>query len=375
MRSSSLALVALLSLRPRFGRLDARPLGGAHCVAAGRRALDARRHAAARVGLYQGDAAAGVAGAVGRRLAEHAGGRLARRRTAVGLGEVAAGRVGRRSRTKLSETWDASAYRFDANTAPLRIERRRSRTAARTRRASNRRSARRSTTCSIAHASGRVLGVLLLSDGAQRAVAPHDLPPQVAVRRMAAENIPLYTFTFGKSGGSDRADLAIDDLVTNETIFAEAPTEVRGQLTAPGFANQRVAVQLLWENADQKMEVVDTVQVDTQAGNQSQPIVLRLHAANARRIQSDASRRTARGRARHDQQRSQHVCHGPQGRRQRALPCRREADRRRAGAGAAVRSGGARPVARRRRRAAAAQLSTRRGRPPRRAREQATSTW
>ena len=99
------------------------------------------------------------------------------------------------------------------------------------------------------HASGRVLGVLLLSDGAQRAVAPNDLPPQVAARRMAAENIPLYTFTFGKSGGSDRADLAIDDLVTNESIFAEAPTEVRGQLSSSGFANQRVAVQLLWEKA------------------------------------------------------------------------------------------------------------------------------
>ncbi len=92
---------------------------------------------------------------------------------------------------------------------------------------------------------------------------------------MVAENIPLYTFTFGKSGGSDRADLAIDDLVTNESIFAEAPTEVRGLLSAAGFANQRVAVQLLWENADRKMEVVDTVQVDTPSGNQSLPIQLR----------------------------------------------------------------------------------------------------
>ena len=81
--------------------------------------------------------------------------------------------------------------------------------------------------------------------------APHDLPPQVAARRLAAENIPLYTFTFGKSGGSERADLAIDDLVTNETIFAETPTEVRGQLAAEGYANQQVKVQLLWETADE----------------------------------------------------------------------------------------------------------------------------
>ena len=69
--------------------------------------------------------------------------------------------------------------------------------------------------------SGRVLAMLLMSDGAQRAVAPRDLPPQVAVRLLAAENVPLYTFTFGKSGGSERADLAIGDLVINETIFTE----------------------------------------------------------------------------------------------------------------------------------------------------------
>ncbi|MEX2186995.1 MAG: glutamine amidotransferase, partial [Pirellulales bacterium] len=175
---------------------------------------------------------------------------------------------------KLAETWDTSAYRFDTTTAPLTIE-------------SGKidlppTPAGEQTALGAAigdvldrHASGRVLGVLLLSDGAQRAVAPNDLPPQVAARRMAAENIPLYTFTFGKSGGSDRADLAIDDLLTNESIFAEAPTEVRGQLSSPGFANQRVAVQLLWENADRKMEVVDTVQIDTQNGKQSLPILLR----------------------------------------------------------------------------------------------------
>jgi uncharacterized membrane protein len=123
-------------------------------------------------------------------------------------------------------------------------------------------------------AGGRVLGVLLMSDGAQRALAPNDLPPQLAVRRLAAENIPLYTFTFGKSGGSERADLAIDDLVTNETVFAETPVEVRGLLTAEGYANERVKVQLLWES-DGGMEVVDTTQVDTGAEGGSTPVSLR----------------------------------------------------------------------------------------------------
>lgn len=119
----------------------------------------------------------------------------------------------------------------------------------------------------------RVLAALVLSDGAQRAMAPRDLPPQVAVKRLAADNIPIYTFCFGKPGGRDRADLSLDDLVTNETVFADAPTEVRAMLTANGYANQRVKVQLLWEKSG-GMEVVDTRLVDTPADGSPTPIAL-----------------------------------------------------------------------------------------------------
>src|SRR4051812_5420080 len=120
----------------------------------------------------------------------------------------------------------------------------------------------------------RVLATVLLSDGAQRAIAPRDLPPQVVARRLAAENIPLYTFTFGKPGGRERADLSLNDLVTNETIFTDTPTEVRALLSANGYANQRAKVQLLWET-DKGMEVVDAAQVDTGAEGGSVPVTLR----------------------------------------------------------------------------------------------------
>jgi hypothetical protein len=122
--------------------------------------------------------------------------------------------------------------------------------------------------------TGRVLAMLLMSDGAQRAAPPRDMPPQLAARRLAAEQIPLYTFTFGKSGGSERADLGVNDLVTNETVFSEAPTEVRASLVSEGYANQQVKVQLLWEAAGQ-MEVVDTAQVDTGIEGGTIPIQLR----------------------------------------------------------------------------------------------------
>lgn len=173
---------------------------------------------------------------------------------------------------QLADTWDVKAYRFDTETHKLDVG---DGELVLPDRPEGQQTALGAAVSDVLdrEASGRLLAVLLLSDGAQRALAPHDLPPQVAVRRLAAEHVPLYTFTFGKSGGSDRADLGVDDLVTNETIFAEAPTEVRGRLTAHGYAGQRVTVQLLWETAD-GMKPVDAVQVDTGVEGLTTPVVL-----------------------------------------------------------------------------------------------------
>ena len=123
-------------------------------------------------------------------------------------------------------------------------------------------------------ASSRVLGVLLLSDGAHRALPPRDLAPQLAARRLAAEGIPLYTFAFGKSGGSSRADLRVEDLVVSDTIFALAPTVVRANVVARGFANQFVQAQLLWENDTGDMEVVDTKQLSVGLAGEPIPVEL-----------------------------------------------------------------------------------------------------
>ncbi|MCC7475726.1 MAG: hypothetical protein IT425_10040 [Pirellulales bacterium] len=120
----------------------------------------------------------------------------------------------------------------------------------------------------------RVSAVLLLSDGAQRTAPPRETPPHVAARRLVAENIPLYTFTFGKSGGSERADLSLSDLLTNESVFSETPTDVRALLSAEGYASQRVKVQLLWETP-RGMEAVDTQQVETGSQGGATPIALR----------------------------------------------------------------------------------------------------
>src|SRR3954470_5583800 len=173
---------------------------------------------------------------------------------------------------KLGTKWNVTAYQFDENVKKLDLQDGKIKLEAH---ADGEESAIGAaiTDALDRESSKHVLGTLLLSDDAQRAGPPRDIPPQVAVRRLAAENIPLYTFTFGKSGGRERADLSVGDLITNETIFTETPTEVRARLTAVGYSNQRVKVQLLWETA-KGMEAVDTMQVDTGIEGGAIPILL-----------------------------------------------------------------------------------------------------
>jgi uncharacterized membrane protein len=104
----------------------------------------------------------------------------------------------------------------------------------------------------------RIVAVVLLSDGAQRAFAPRDEPPQSAVRRLAADGIPLYTIAFGQPSLGQQADLRMSDLLASDTVFADTPTTVEGVVTAAGYANQEFKVQLLWETPDGEMDAVDT---------------------------------------------------------------------------------------------------------------------
>lgn len=116
----------------------------------------------------------------------------------------------------------------------------------------------------------RIVAALLLSDGAQRAFAPRDTPPQTAVRRLVTDGIPLYTFTFGKPATGLRSDLRVSDLLAPATAFSETPLTVSATVSAEGYANQEFAVRLLWENEEGEMEVADTRKVRFRPGRARQ---------------------------------------------------------------------------------------------------------
>ena len=108
----------------------------------------------------------------------------------------------------------------------------------------------------------RLAGVILLSDGAQRAYAPRDTAPQGPTRRLADLGYPLYTFPIGQARGLGQArDVALKDLSVNQTVYVKNELDVRASLQVEGFAGQTISAQLLFEQPGGKMQSVAAEQI------------------------------------------------------------------------------------------------------------------
>lgn len=118
-------------------------------------------------------------------------------------------------------------------------------------------------------------GVLVVSDGAQRALPPRDLAPIVLATRLVAEAAPVFAVPVGERSTAARADIAVADLEVSDAAFAGAPLDVGATIRAAGFPNRVVRVRLLWEDADGQMQTVDAQQLTVRQGVDSYPIALR----------------------------------------------------------------------------------------------------
>jgi len=117
----------------------------------------------------------------------------------------------------------------------------------------------------------RLAGMIVLSDGAQHAYAPRDLPPQSAARNVADSGAALWSVTFGQQRGSGQGrDAAVVNLSVGETVYLENVLEVAGRVRMEGLAGRSAAVVLLAEADEGGMEEVarTTVQTAGEAGEE-----------------------------------------------------------------------------------------------------------
>lgn len=174
----------------------------------------------------------------------------------------------------LAEDWDIVGYRFDSELAPAPFTEGRFALPAA---AEGEQSALGAALSDLADrlSDQTVLGIVLISDGAQRAAPPRDQAPQLGMRKLAADGAPLFAVAVGSPGAGGDADLAMEDLAVSDTLFADAPAEVTGRLRTQGYANRRVRAQLLWEDPAGEMRVVDAQEIDINTSSQSYPVRLR----------------------------------------------------------------------------------------------------
>jgi uncharacterized membrane protein len=125
-------------------------------------------------------------------------------------------------------------------------------------------------------AGKRLLGVVLLSDGAQRSFAPRDALPQTAAARLKQLGYPLFTVPLGKSRGLGQArDVAVGDLLANEEVYVKNEWEVTGQIRVDGYQNRKIPVRLLFETTPGKLEAVDETTVEAASDGQILPVHLK----------------------------------------------------------------------------------------------------
>ncbi len=98
--------------------------------------------------------------------------------------------------------------------------------------------------------SKQLVGVVLMSDGAQRAIGEDDADPRAAARRFAEQRgIPIHTVVYGLPELTGVGlDLAVEDMIINPEAFERKTVPVRAQLRVTGAAGRRVRVRLLIED-------------------------------------------------------------------------------------------------------------------------------
>lgn len=104
----------------------------------------------------------------------------------------------------------------------------------------------------------RLLGIVLLSDGTQKARPPRDALPRDAATALRDANVPIFSVPFGKSGSTDSLDVAVQTLIAAEHLFVKNELLVSGLVRVNGYLNQPIPIRLLAESNSGNMEVVAT---------------------------------------------------------------------------------------------------------------------
>ena len=105
----------------------------------------------------------------------------------------------------------------------------------------------------------RIVAVVLLSDGAQRALQPRDMPVLSAASLLSKRRIPVYTVGFGEASLTGKVhDVAVRDIQAPRTVYEKNNLIVDADIAHSGFPNEEFTVQLLVDDVLGNNTLVNT---------------------------------------------------------------------------------------------------------------------
>lgn len=102
----------------------------------------------------------------------------------------------------------------------------------------------------------RIVGVVLLGDGAQTAITPR-IDPQDAARELAQLGAPLFPIVFGPVGSGEQSrDVAVESLPDRYDVFIKNILKVQGAVRVRGFRGKPIPVELVLSDRAGKSQVI-----------------------------------------------------------------------------------------------------------------------
>ena len=118
------------------------------------------------------------------------------------------------------------------------------------------------------HLGKRLAGVILISDGAQRAIVA-ETPPQQAAKQLDRRATPLYTVAIGRSRDQSQSrDVAIENLQDEYSVFVKNEFALRVGIKIQGYVNKPIPVSLIVEDEQGNREKVGTQELVASQGSQ-----------------------------------------------------------------------------------------------------------
>lgn len=97
-------------------------------------------------------------------------------------------------------------------------------------------------------AGQRLISTLILSDGAQRALPPNQMLPQIAAARLAARGTLVDVVPIGSTlGGEGVRDILLSDFLVPDRVFSKHDFPVQAMLAHRGFAGTQVEIEFIAE--------------------------------------------------------------------------------------------------------------------------------